>query len=126
MLWPILGESSHSYRVTNAELIRGAVLLFVTFLAALLLFTTLLIRLSRFSERHRGLNKEDPMVGEGMRWAEGKEIIEHRAHHERRTVSTRGGKSGEAWNGREELPPVPRRAEKMVRRQSGVKMGLSG
>ena len=63
------------------------------------------------------------MVGEGMRWAEGKEIMEHRVLPERRTVSTKSGTSGKAWKGREDLPPVPKRAEKTVRRQGGVKMG---
>ena len=53
-------------------------LLFLTFLGVFSVFTILLIRLTRLHERRKGTAKEDQMVGEDMRWAEGREVIEKR------------------------------------------------
>ena len=81
--------------------VRRPVLLFVTFLLSFLVFAALLIRLNRLSERRRGVHKEDGMVREDMRWAEGREVVEKRVVYERG-----------AWSmGRGGLPPVPRRGK---------------
>ena len=78
--------------------------LFGTFCAALLVFTVLLIRLNKLSERRRGVSKEDGMVGEEMRWAEGREVVE------KRVVRVREGGEG--------LQPASRKGGKTLRRQS--------
>ena len=53
-------------------------LLFAVFCGACFAFTFLLINLTGLSERRRGVTKEDQMVGEDMRWAEGREVVEKR------------------------------------------------
>jgi len=45
-------------------------------LTTFFIFTILLINIARFSERKRGVVREDGMVGEDMRWAEGREVLE--------------------------------------------------
>ena len=70
--------------------------LFGTFCAALLVFTVLLIRLNKLSERRRGVSKEDGMVGEDTRWAEGREVVEKRVMRGREGgegASRKGGKT---------------------------------
>lgn len=86
-------------------------LLFATFCAAFFLFTILLIKFTRLSEKRRGNAKTDQMVGEDMRWAEGREVIEKKI-------------VWESWSGGG-VPGVPRapggegrEGSKLARRQS--------
>jgi hypothetical protein len=58
------------------------VLVFVSFCAAFFVFTCLLINFTRMLERHRGVAREDGMLGDGMKWAEGREVIERKIIYE--------------------------------------------
>jgi len=76
------------------------VLLFATFLVGFLVFSILLIRLTKMSERRRGVNKEDVMVGDDMRWAEGKVVVQPRVIYERpKGRSGPTGTGGRVWGG---------------------------
>ena len=89
-----------------------AVLLFVTFTAALLLFTVLLINLSKLCERRRGQTKEDGMVRDDMRWAEGREVVEKRI-----VWRESSGRNGEEV-------PLRLGGQKLARRQSWGRKGI--
>ena len=87
------------------------VLLFAVFCGACFVFTFLLINLTRLSERRRGVAKEDQMLGEDMRWAEGREVIEKRIVWRGQPDHAAREPGGPA--GKRELP-----ASKLARRQS--------
>ncbi|ODO06587.1 hypothetical protein I350_03943 [Cryptococcus amylolentus CBS 6273] len=60
-----------------------SMLLFVTFFVAFLVFTVCFIRCTSFLDRRRarkrgGRMKEDTVVGEEMKWAEGREVVERK------------------------------------------------
>ncbi|WVQ74785.1 hypothetical protein IAR50_004391 [Cryptococcus sp. DSM 104548] len=60
-----------------------SMLLFVTFFFAFLVFTIIFIRCTSFLDRRRarkrgGRVKEDTVVGEEMKWAEGREVVERK------------------------------------------------
>ncbi|TYJ52775.1 hypothetical protein B9479_006626 [Cryptococcus floricola] len=60
-----------------------SMLLFVTFFVAFLVFTACFIRCTSFLDRRRarkrgGRVKEDTVVGDEMKWAEGREVVERK------------------------------------------------
>jgi hypothetical protein len=75
-------------------------LIFLLMVGTMFVFSALLIHLARLSERQRGVAREDGMVGEDVRWAEGREVVE------RRIVFVRGG-----------LPPMPNGAGVRVKHE---------
>jgi len=125
-LRPVSHPLSPSASASTSELIElpltHSVLLFTTFLLSLFLFTILLIRLNGLSERRRGVDKEDVMLGDEARWAEGREVVEPKVIYDR-SGSSRSGRSGGAGGGGGGsggkgigVPPVAK--GKIVRRQS--------
>ncbi|ODN92815.1 hypothetical protein L198_05611 [Cryptococcus wingfieldii CBS 7118] len=60
-----------------------SMLLFITFFVAFLVFTACFIRCTSFLDRRRarkrgGRVKEDTVVGDEMKWAEGREVVERK------------------------------------------------
>lgn len=94
-------------------------LLFVTFTAALMIFTILLIKLTRLCERRGGVTREDGMVREDMRWAEGREVVEKR-------IVWRDGRDGRDGEEGVKGSDLPSRAVggKLARRQSWGRKGI--
>ncbi|EIW67357.1 hypothetical protein M231_02501 [Tremella mesenterica] len=71
-------QSNHVGYVFVHNQLEDSTILFVIFLAAFFLFTACIIRLTRWTDSRFGKAKEDTMLSDDMRWAEGREVIEKR------------------------------------------------
>ncbi|OXG24376.1 hypothetical protein C367_03577 [Cryptococcus neoformans Ze90-1] len=126
----LVASAGRGYVFMPNDAIADSMLLFLTFFFSFLILTIFAIKLDKCLNRRRGGGKEDQVIGEEMRWAEGREVLERKIIWQGR-MGGRGkmeyvggmgkGKEREGWigGGRVEIGPAFRGREM---RQSGMKI----
>ncbi|WVQ82039.1 hypothetical protein IAT38_004167 [Cryptococcus sp. DSM 104549] len=87
----VAGTLGRGYVFLPHNMVADSMLLFVTFFFSLLILTISCIKISTCLNKRRGGGKEDTVIGEEMRWAEGRTVLERRIVWDTGSVYGGGG-----------------------------------